>query len=247
MAAKTRIGEVAMAVVCDGVGGLEAGEIASASVVRRFERWFAEELPAKVSYAALDGDPRLSAIESDWRALLARLNSDIRTYGKEVGSLLGTTFSGVFAAPGRFMAGHVGDCRILKIGLGDVDQVSEDQTLLALKLRTGEITSAREACPGDANTILQAVGAQEFVRPLYYRGDLGSDDLLVVCCDGAWRRLGNEAIARTMRQVDPRDEERLAGACRAVTERAIELGETDNITVACLLGDLACADAGGPR
>ena len=244
MAAKTRIGEVAMAVVCDGVGGLEAGELASATVVKRFESWFAQELPAKVSYAALDADPRLNTIENDWRAMLARLNADIRAYGKSTGCLLGTTFSGIFVACGRYVAGHVGDCRILRVGSKDVEQISEDQTLLALKLRTGEITSARDACPGDANTILQAVGSQKTVRPRYYRGTVTPDDLLAVVCDGAWRKLENDGIARILRKADPCNEEQLANACRAVAKRAIERGETDNITVSCIRGDLEGACGG---
>ena len=74
--ADTRLGEVAMVVVCDGVGGLDAGELASASVVGRLMRWFREELPAKVSYAAMGDDPAL-VVEHDWRVMLARLNAQM--------------------------------------------------------------------------------------------------------------------------------------------------------------------------
>lgn len=245
--ADTRLGEVAMIVVCDGVGGLAEGELASATVVNRFVQWFQHELPAKVSYAAMEDDPDLAVVEGDWRVLLARLNAELFAYGEERAHMLGTTISALLAMRRRFLAMHVGDGRILKLRRGLVEQVSEDQTLLALKLRNGELLRAEDALPGDANTILQAVGTQERLDPLFYRGDLCADELMIACTDGAWRKATNEGICQIFRSLDFTDEAELERGCRELVGRDIELGETDNITVACLCGAMRGPDGGELR
>ena len=240
MMAKTSEGSAALVVVCDGVGGLESGERASATVVSRFVQWFAEGFPASLARASLPDDPRLGFVERDWRSIIAQANADLRVYGKNEGSVLGTTFSGVLCMGKRYLAGHVGDCRILKVGEDDVAQISDDQTLLALKLSTGRISSVREACPGDANTILQAIGAQSSVCPRFYCGDVLPGEKLALCCDGAWRTLGNQGVAAAFREQRNSSDERLLDACHTVVRRAMERGETDNITVGCV-----AVDAGG--
>lgn len=237
MVAQTPRGCVSLVAVCDGVGGLDAGELASATVIRRLVSWFSEELPQRMEEASADESPWFATVEGDWRQLIAQANFDLRAYGKQFGCVLGTTFSGVLCMGGRFLAGHVGDCRILQVGCSGVTQISEDQTLLALKLSTGQISSVREACPGDAHTILQAIGAQSSVRPRFYRGKLAVGDRLVLCCDGAWRRLGNEHIATVFRRVGSCAEEELRDACKAVASQAMDRGETDNITIGCWADD----------
>ena len=116
--------------------------------------------------------------------------------------------------------------------------MSEDQTLLALKLGRGELECEDDALPGDANTILQAIGSQRHLDPLFYRGDLASDELVIVCTDGAWRKATNVGIQRLFRTCTPDDEGQLERACRDLVRLDIARGETDNITVACLSGIL---------
>ena len=69
-------GEVLLTVVCDGMGGLEKGEVASAAVIREFARWFEEELPYELEH--LD----MGVIADKWRLLLKDLNRKFALYGK---------------------------------------------------------------------------------------------------------------------------------------------------------------------
>lgn len=245
--ARTRVGEVGMLVVCDGVGGLDSGEVASATVVRRFARWFRSELPERVGTPGLHGDAWLDAIEDDWRILLDQLNASLGVYGKARGCMVGTTVSAVLAGCGRFLGAQVGDGRVLKLCLDSVEQVSEDQTLLALKLRRGELQSEKDALPGDANTILQAIGTERLLRPVFYRGQISADELMVVCTDGAWRKATNEGIGEVFSSRDYCDERGLGRACRRLVKLDIERGETDNISVACLSGNLRQVAGGDER
>ena len=82
--------EVLMAVVCDGMGGLSKGELASATVIRAFAKWFDEELPSELKKVDMQ------VIGAKWALLLKELNTRILEYSSEQGiEGVGTTFSGI--------------------------------------------------------------------------------------------------------------------------------------------------------
>ena len=87
--AKCGIGEVLLAVICDGMGGLAKGELASATVVREFARWFEEELPFELE------NLNLEIIGAKWSFMLKDLNVKILQYSQTIGASLGTTFTGL--------------------------------------------------------------------------------------------------------------------------------------------------------
>ena len=72
--AETPFGELLMAIVCDGVGGLAAGELASSTVAYRFAQWFNEELPVLVDSMSLAEPFNFDMVEMVWGVLLANLN-----------------------------------------------------------------------------------------------------------------------------------------------------------------------------
>ena len=245
--ARTCLGEAALLAVCDGVGGLAWGELASATVVDGFCRWFRKKLPKELPGLMRGGLADGRGVEAEWRVLLSRLNEVLLSHGQGAGHLLGTCVSAVFVLGGDYVAVQVGDGRVLKLGRGFYEQISEDQTLLAHKLRTRTIASERDAPATDANTILQAVGSQRNLRPVFYHGSVEPDELLVVCCDGIWRKVGNTGIYNMFGRVDFCDEGQLDGVCQELARHALSLGETDNMTVACLSGDLERSRRGDAR
>ena len=114
-------GELLLAVVCDGMGGLAKGEVASASVITAFAKWFDNELPYELNN--LD----MNIIGAKWDLLLKDLNSRISEYGVSIKENMGTTFTGILFANDEFVVGHVGDSRLYKIDYG-VHQLTEDHT-----------------------------------------------------------------------------------------------------------------------
>lgn len=82
-------GEVLMAVICDGMGGLTKGELASATVIRAFLDWYNKELPYELEN--LD----LNVIGGKWSLMLKDLNVKIIEYAKKNNITMGTTFTGV--------------------------------------------------------------------------------------------------------------------------------------------------------
>jgi serine/threonine protein phosphatase PrpC len=231
--AETPFGEVVMAIVCDGVGGLEMGELASATVVARFSRWFEEELPQLLHGSFVD----FSTIRYVWSALLNELNELIQTHGVAGGaSNIGTTFSGIIANAGHYLVAHVGDTRIYQIGQQLSKQITEDQTLLARELTAGKVSPKEAKNFGQKNVILQAVGTSRLLKPSFYEGDYTTGDLFVLCSDGAYRRPGSEGITALFRNVDL-DDTTLQKRCESIAKQDIAHGEKDNLTIVCFAAD----------
>ncbi len=100
--ASTDIGEVLMAIICDGMGGLSKGELASATVIRAFERWFYEELPFELE------NVDLNVIGSKWVLKLKELNGKILEHSQHNdGAGMGTTFTGVLFIDKQYVVVHV--------------------------------------------------------------------------------------------------------------------------------------------
>ena len=84
--ADTDHGEVAMAVVCDGMGGLAKGEVASAVLIRDFVQWFHCQFPAML-YGGIEAD----TLRKSWEEVIRKANTRIAGYGRKKGVSLGTT------------------------------------------------------------------------------------------------------------------------------------------------------------
>ncbi len=230
--AQTSLGEVVMALVCDGVGGLSAGNLASATVVNRFSQWFEQELPMLMEGMVADGSFDFQTVKAVWGALLQTQNELIRTHGIKTGTRLGTTFTGVIVCGGRYLVGHVGDCRAYQLDKASFRQITEDQTEVARKLAAGEIT-AEEARRMPKNVILQAVGSGRVLVPAFYEGTCGPNELFVICCDGAYHRAENEGIRQIFQRARFTDEQSLGKACHDLLDYDLQMGEKDNLTVVC--------------
>ena len=123
--------EVLLAVIWDGMGGLSKGELASATVIRAFAKWFDEELPYE-----LEGVD-VQVIGAKWSLLLKELNVQILEYSKENGiEGVGTTFSGILFIGDQYVIGHVGDTRVYHIGASLI-QLTTDQTFVAREISRG--------------------------------------------------------------------------------------------------------------
>lgn len=238
IAADTKFGEVLMAIVCDGVGGLARGELASSTVIDRFVEWFETELPTLIEGMVDTGAFQFSTVRFIWEALLQNTNELIQSYGTSTRSSFGTTFTGVIVCQGHYLVGHVGDCRLYQVGPRSFRQVTEDQTLLATKLASGEITPEEAQNFAQKNVIMQSVGTERVLKPAFYEGTIANDDMMVMLCDGAYRRVGGEGIRRNFQGIDYLSELAMGEACDRVIQECLDKGEIDNLTVVCFSGSL---------
>ena len=169
--------EILLAVVCDGMGGLSKGELASATVIRAFAKWFDEELPFELE------NVDLQVIGAKWSLLLKELNAQILEYSKE-NSIegVGTTFSGILFIDDQYVIGHVGDTRIYHIG-ASLTQLTTDQTFVAREISRGTMTLEQAKTDKRRNLLLQCIGASKVVEPQIICGKT-EKGAYMLCSDG---------------------------------------------------------------
>ena len=241
--AETVMGEVSMAVMCDGVGGLSYGELASSSVVRRFASWFREDLPRLMSN--MGGGFDLAAVRASWTNLIAAANEELRVVAQHDGAMMGTTLTGLIACEGAYLVAHVGDCRLYRVGRHDGICLTKDQTLMARLLEEGVIEPEEVATHPGRNVILQAVGVTERLVPAFSDGSYGEDDLFVLCSDGAYGDMDGEDMRRVFDKVDRSDEQGLQRVCYTLLGNRMNEGATDNLSVACVCPNVGTHESGG--
>lgn len=221
-------GPMALAVLCDGMGGLEQGEIASASVVNAFRRWAKEELP-KLCYAPLED----SLIRAHWEQLLQMQNQTIKNYGARQGIRLGTTVVAMLLTQQRCYVMHVGDSRAYEI-TGTVRRMTEDHTLVAREVSMGRMSPEQARVDPKRNVLLQCVGASEYVQPDMYCCDVQPDTVYMLCSDGFYHEITPEEFRDYLGPEAVPD----AAAMRRNAQNLIALNkqrqERDNISVALI-------------
>ena len=130
----TRQGRMVLAVLCDGMGGLAKGEVASASVIRAFDAWARTELPMLSERPIEDAELR-----AQWERIVREQNAAIGAYGARQGIRLGTTVVAMLITQSRYYLLNVGDSRAYEIT--DAARVlTQDQTVVARELAMGMLT-----------------------------------------------------------------------------------------------------------
>jgi protein phosphatase len=223
-------------VVCDGMGGSAAGEIASGMAVRALVETFARTgaEAASAGTAARAADMRLlSAIHAANHRVRRAALEHLALYS------MGTTLVCACLDGGRMLIGNVGDSRAYLIRDGRCMQITEDHSFLEEQIRAGKMTSESASHSLLQSVITRAIGVADFVEPDLFSARVKNEDLFLLASDGLTRYASPQEIARL---VGPdRD---LQTACAALIERAKQMGGADNIT--CLILRVVEAEADEP-
>ncbi len=169
---------IAFAVLCDGMGGLKKGELASALVVNAFSNWFDTQLPVQITSGLSE-----KTIASQWKTLAAEQNRKIMEYGKANGISLGTTLSAALFVNDKYFMIHIGDSRIYKIE-DDMVQMTKDHTVVAHEVEQKRLTKAEAKTDKRKNVLLQCVGASKTVSPDFISGTFMPEAVFLFCSDG---------------------------------------------------------------
>lgn len=224
--AYTPEGTVLMAAVCDGMGGLEKGEVASKTVVEALSKWFEEELPY-----LLARKNRKTAICDSLDVLVKNSNKLILSYGNQRHIQLGTTVTMILFLPDNtYIICHVGDTRVYKIDNDGAVVLTEDQTLVQRELRLGRITKEQALKDPRGNVLLQCVGASKFVQPVFIHGNTASGVCYLLCSDGFRHEITRREIGDVLAPAGNVNEVVMRRNIESLIERNIESGETDNIS-----------------
>lgn len=221
--ASTDIGEVLMAIVCDGMGGLAKGELASATVIREFARWFDEDLPFELDN--LD----MQVIGGKWSLMLKDLNLKILEYGTEHGTSLGTTFSGILFVGNQYVIAHVGDTRVYQIG-SSLNQLTTDQTFVAREISRGTMTAEQAKTDKRRNLLLQCIGASKTVEPQVICGTV-EKGAYMLCSDGFRHEITEAEIYESLNPINFMNKNAMHSNARYLIEQVKSRNEKDNISV----------------
>jgi serine/threonine protein phosphatase PrpC len=193
--------------VADGIGGFEAGEVASRIAI---------DVLGKLD----PGDSLEEAIRRANRKILNIARQDRRYEG------MGTTIVAIrFSGPTAEIA-HVGDSRAYLVQEGELKPVTEDHSLVAELIRSGDITRDQAQDHPQKNLITRALGAEETVEVDVSVLRVRPGDRLLLCTDGLSDMISEREIERILRE--NRDPEI---ATRRLISAALEAGGADNVTV----------------
>lgn len=219
----TENGEVLMAVVCDGMGGLAKGELASATVIRAFSRWFDEELPFELT------NVDMHVIGGKWAMLLKDLNARILEYGRRNGCSLGTTFSGILFIGDEYVIVHVGDSRVYQIK-GSMTQLTTDQTFVAREISRGNMTPEQAKVDKRRNLLLQCVGASHTVDPEIIYGNT-ERGVYMLCSDGFRHEITEKEMYESLNPINFMNKQSMHSNAKYLIEQVKARRERDNISV----------------
>ena len=216
--------QILLAVVCDGMGGLSKGELASATVIRAFSKWFDDELPSELE------NVDLQVIGAKWSLLLKELNARILEYSKNNGiDGVGTTFSGILFIGDKYVIGHVGDTRIYHIG-ATLTQLTSDQTFVAREISRGTMTIEQAKTDKRRNLLLQCVGASKVVEPQIICGKT-EKGAYMLCSDGFRHEITEAEIYESLNPINLMNKDAMHNNAKYLIEQNKNRQEKDNISV----------------
>ena len=224
---ETNQGQAAFGIVCDGMGGLSKGELASKEVILAFMNWFDRIFMDAVKTGEYD----TSKLSDEWNQIIQSQNKKLGEFGKEHNLQLGTTISAILLYKGRYYIVHVGDSRIYQITGKNIYLLTNDQTFIAREIAAGRMTVEQSKTDPRRSVLLQCVGASEIVEPEFSTGVVMPNTVYMVCSDGFRHQISEEDMIAKIGPENTSDEQSMKNGCIFLTELVKQRRETDNITV----------------
>jgi protein phosphatase len=232
-------------VVCDGMGGMRAGDIAALTAVETVQSALTEALErssgdlikalAEAFRQANDAVNALTPVaepsptgqrstEGNASATQADSSSEKRRF------LMGTTCVAGVVRDGILYLAHAGDSRAYRWRRGHLTRLTEDHSFVAERVRAGDMTEAEARVSRFRNIVTRAIGIDATVEPEFRREPLEPGDLVLVCSDGLTTMLDDPEISALLNRPNI---QRTAPdqACAALIDAANRAGGADNITV----------------
>ncbi len=199
--------------LADGMGGHNAGEVASKGACRLYDT---------------DFDPDASDLPSHMSEVFKRTNERIFKQAGNEPELqnMGATFIVCHISNSSAHILHAGDVRCYHFRNGKLKQVTDDHSLVGELLKQGELTEKEARQHPLKNRVTKAVGPRETIDPDYNKVELRAGDIILLCCDGLWNMVDNNNICAVLKTDGTAQDK--AGE---LINRALQAGGEDNITV----------------
>jgi len=206
-------------IVADGMGGHNAGEVASSMAVQEIAAFI------KNSIETLKlGDREIQDLIRN-----AILHANDKVYKTSIVRSnclgMGTTLSMVLAKDRRLYIGHVGDSRVYLIREKVISRLTEDHSLVAELIKAGTIKPEEANNHPQKNVITRALGTEYTLEPDISQCDMQDGDFILICTDGLSNAVHEEEMVNAIANASDLNE-----ACELLVSKAKESGGFDNIT-----------------
>lgn len=218
-------GKMVFAILCDGMGGLAKGEVASSTVVSAFIEWVKSRLPQLCSI----GVPSDSDIRNDWTKIAVEYNEKIKAYGQSQRISIGTTVTAMLLTENRYYIINVGDTRAYEIS-NTVKLLTTDQTLVAREVALGMLTPEQAANDPRRSILLQCIGASDVVEPDFFFGKTVQNAVYMLCSDGFRHEITDSEICQYLHPDAMLDSNMMQNNMLALIDLNKQRQEKDNIT-----------------
>ena len=205
-------GEV-LAVVADGMGGHNAGEVASAQAVKVLK-----DLKLRADVAIKDA--LLCAIDCANNEIYKMSQKQPEQHG------MGTTITACVIAGNTATVAQVGDSRLYLIRDGKLSQITKDHSLVEMLLESGEITEADAKHHPQKNVITRALGTDNTVEADTYELEISAGDIILLCSDGLVNMVDDKKILSIIT-----NNQDFGSLAESLVTEAENTGGIDNITV----------------
>jgi serine/threonine protein phosphatase PrpC len=202
-------------VVADGVGGANAGEVASKTAVEVLDEAFRHHRPGEDA-------------EDLMEIAIQRANASIHQMSREQKELasMATTVVALHLDGSRATVGHVGDSRLYRLDAGGrLHRETDDHSVVEEEVRAGRMTAAQAATHPSRNVISRALGAEASVEVDLKTFDFEDGTVFLLCSDGITRHLPDAELSELLR-----GDGSLEAACEEMKRRCFERGAEDNLT-----------------
>jgi protein phosphatase len=217
-------------IVADGMGGHQAGDVASKVAVeminKSFRRWAEEEVIEDKVFGYPDnsltrtGNHVLGSIRLANRVVYELATENEKYYG------MGTTVAVLAVTPTLVIAANVGDSRIYMVRNGQIEQLSKDHTVVAEQIEMGMLTAEEASSTHLKHVLTKNLGSSEEVDADVFEVESGNNDRFILCSDGLTDLVSErEILEQTQEEDNPR---RL---CNQLISKALERGGHDNTSV----------------
>jgi serine/threonine protein phosphatase PrpC len=209
--------------VADGMGGHEAGEIASKLALQVLT----ERVLQTIVVQDLAGDKVMEDdVVAQLREATVAANDAVFLARQKAGNDMGTTLTAIYIRDNRLFLAHVGDCRAYRWNADGLVQLTTDHSVVASMIASGRAAPEEIYTHPQRSVIYRCVGDKPTVEVDTGLLSLAPGERLVLCCDGLWEMIRDEGIADVMMQeADPQV------ACDVMVQRANLAGGDDNISV----------------
>ena len=217
------------AIVCDGLGGEKAGEVASKLATKEISKHIENYYSSEMSFDDIK------------KVLVTALNIanskifDISQEDKECEGMATTAIVSLIV-DGHLHIAHVGDSRIYLVRDGAVDQLTKDDSLVQALIENGTLSEAEAKNHPQRNCLTKAIGVEKDVDVRYNCFEISEKDVILMCSDGLYNYVDEKTILENLGA-----EKLTAEKCHCLTDKfvnmALDGGGNDNITVVIMFDD----------